>query len=112
MLDLEEINFDDFVNWVSENLIEPKTFGTLAQKIPFRALYNKREKSITIVNSKEKSYTLKYIDIRIIFERWKTLPQSARYLTKSYGLSHWGACPHRDAPAIAAIIRYWDERRL
>ncbi|MHB8109196.1 MAG: hypothetical protein ACYDHW_04085 [Syntrophorhabdaceae bacterium] len=105
--DYNEINFKTFIKWLSENLSNPKDFFTLAQKKPFSARYNTQDGSITIVNSRGNFATLKNMDIRMIFERWRSSPEQSKYITKNYGLGNWEECPHRDAPAIPVIIKYW-----
>lgn len=100
-------DFVGFEKWMLENVATPATFSTLARGVPFTAQYSKNDGSVTITNSLGKSYTIRRVDIRIIFERWKTAPYQERYMTKTYGLGSWSGCPHRDAPAIAAIIKRW-----
>lgn len=106
-----EADFNEFRKWMSENLANPQTFFTLGRKIPFTAQYNQSNGSITIINSRNNSSTLKNADIRIIFERWRNTSGPERYRTTTYSLGRWVECPHRDAPAIPAIIRYWVEKQ-
>ncbi len=116
------MTIENFIGWLSIDLIEFKKFRTLGGRSEFRAKYDTNNGSISITNSKQRSYTLKNDAIVEIFERCKNAPLSQRYMSSYYLLppnkekylkgeyttEYWVDPPDKVAtPAIPAVIKYW-----
>lgn len=119
--------FKSFERWLSENLLEFRTFKTLGLGVEFSAKYDTKDGSITTKNSKQNINTLKHNAIVRIFERWKNAPGLNRYKASYYKLppnkeeylkggyvkEYWPDPPDKIVtPAIPAIIKYWVENAL
>lgn len=106
---------ENFIEWLSINLIELKMFSTLGGRSDFHAKYNKNAGSITMINSKENSYEFSKEQIIATFERWNTASPSNKYKTTYYERQIWNNIlskyRHFHAPAIPAIIRDWVEEQ-
>jgi hypothetical protein len=107
------MTIENFMEWLSINLMELKKFPTLGGRSEFHAKYNKNDVSITMINSMNNSYEFSKEQIAAIFERWEKASPSNKYKTIYYERQMWDSVPSkyrpRDAPAIPAIIRYWVE---
>ena len=116
--------FQDFEQWLSEHLADFRKFSSLGGRSYCHAKYNKKDGSITVKNSSQKSYTLKHDAIERIFTRCKNAPVSKRYKTHYYLLppskekylkgeyttEYWVDPPDMVAtPSIPSVIKYWVE---
>jgi hypothetical protein len=90
------MDFEEFIKWLSVNLIEFKSFKTLGDRKCFYAKYDQQNGSITIRNSrfqlraqknpKFEGYQLKHNAIKKIFERFNNASESEKYMPMYYEL--------------------------
>ncbi len=109
----EEMTVEVFLQWLSTSLMKFRTFPTLGRRSEFLAKYDSNYQSITIINSQNNSFKFSKEQIIAIFERWSEASPSNKYRTIYYERQVWDDVPSRyrprDAPAIPAIIRDWED---
>lgn len=102
------VPFEEFRQWILQNLQDEQEFQTLGRKSHFYARYDQQNAHINLRLRTGSRSQLRENQIQIIFERWETGTAAERYRTSFYTDPWWPNTPNRIfAPTIPAIIRYW-----
>ena len=100
--------FEDFRQWLVQNLQAEQQFETLGRPSYFYAQYDQQNALINLRLRTNSQGQLRENQIQIIFERWEAGGGDERYRTSFYTDPWWTDTPSRIfAPTIPAIIRYW-----
>lgn len=100
--------FEEFRQWLSQNLLNEKRFHTLGERSFFDARYDQQDALIRFRLKTGNQGQLRTDQIQEIFERWEGSTSLERYKTSFYTDPKWPNTPNRIfAPTIPAIIRFW-----
>ncbi len=106
------MEFSDFERWLKNELRRERHFDNLGKRSKgFTARYTAEgDIEITITSTKSRGIVC-HRDVRKIFERYKSLPESERYKVKNYNDPEWPEVNRIYGPYVPAIIKFWEENR-
>lgn len=110
-IELQPIEFDEILNYISENVIEIPTLGGRS-----KIKINKKDNSIVIINSNKKSLIIDKLHWGKVMDRMDNLEQIERGKTSRYAYGsneyNWNECPNKIfSPYVPAIVKHMNHNR-
>ena len=105
------MNFENFLEWLRINCIEPRKTKTLAEQSSFKAIIGNDGRSLTIeFGSEGRSGDLSENDLHFIWKRYRDLGGS-KHMTSEYNNPKWPETPSLIlAPYVPALIRDFERQ--
>ena len=102
------MNYDDFINWLNEYLVQNRRFRNIGRRRFFHARIE--QQTVVFTSSNNVEHFLPLSRVELVFNRYVNAPDHRKHMSNHYSYGIWQEAPNLTTPPwMAAIIRHYEE---